>query len=289
LKAAYASIAAEEITLAIEACPEVFSASLSSRARKGLIWFFFILLTIYCLWRMDFLNLKRLVTGVGKLGDAMAFMFPPSAHGDFFELLYAMLQTVAMAFLGTLLSTMASIPLGFLGAKNVVSQPIGHFGLRRVFDVIRGIDALIWALIFVTVVGLGPFTGILAIAVSDTGTLAKLFSEAIESVNAKEVEGVRASGANGIQIVRLGMLPQVFPVILSQMLYFFESNTRSAMILGVVGAGGIGLELSDRIRLCAWDEAMFIIIMILVTVSIIDTLSKTIRLRVIGNNTANKA
>jgi phosphonate transport system permease protein len=285
MKTTPASTPSNEIALAIEACPNVFSVSLSSRARKGFFWLFFILLTAYCLWRMDFFNLKRIITGVGKLGDAVRFMFPPTAQGDFGELLYAMLQTVAMAFLGTLLSTMASIPLGFLGAKNVVSQPICHFGLRRVFDVIRGIDALIWALIFVNVVGLGPFTGILAIAVSDTGTLSKLFSEAIESVNAKEVEGVRASGANGIQIIRLGMLPQVFPVILSQMLYFFESNTRSAMILGVVGAGGIGLELSDRIRLCAWDEAMFIIIMILIAVSIIDTLSKTIRLQVIGNNT----
>ena len=137
--------------------------------------------------------------------------------------------------------------------------------------------SLIWALIFVNVVGLGPFTGILAIAVSDTGTLSKLFAEAIENVNSREVEGVRASGANGIQTMRFGMLPQVFPVFLSQMLYFFESNTRSATILGVVGAGGIGLELSDRIRLCNWDEAMFIIILILIAISMIDMLSKMIR------------
>jgi phosphonate transport system permease protein len=283
------SLTQEDLAAATAACPDVFTVSVSAKARQCAIWLLIILFTGYCLWRMDFFNLKLLSAGFGKLGDALHFMFPPAAHGYLAEFSYAILQTIAMAFLGTLLSTVMSVPLGFLGARNVVAQPFFHFMLRRCFDVIRGIDALIWALIFVNVVGLGPFTGILAIAVSDTGTLSKLFSEAIESVNAKEVEGVRAAGANGIQIVRLGMLPQVFPVILSQMLYFFESNTRSATILGVVGAGGIGLELSDRIRLCAWDEAMFIIILILIAISIIDTLSKMIRLRVIGNNKAQEA
>jgi phosphonate transport system permease protein len=284
MKAAFHFFTPEDLACAAQACPDVFVDSLPKKAKTVLIWLFFILLTGYCLWKMDFFDFKRLITGFGKLGGALSFMFPPSAHGYVGEFIFAMLQTVAMAFLGTLLSTIASVPLGFLGAKNVVPHHLFHFALRRAFDVIRGIDALIWALIFVNVVGLGPFTGILAIAVSDTGTLSKLFSEAIENVNSKEVEGVRASGANGIQIIRFGMLPQVFPVILSQMLYFFESNTRSATILGVVGAGGIGLELSDRIRLCAWDEAMFIIILILITISIIDTVSRSIRLHAIGNN-----
>ncbi len=277
-------ISAEDLAFAQRICPEIMGASRLKRMRRSLFWLLFILLVVHCLWRMDFLNLPRMIDGFGKLDNALRFMFPPAAHGYLGEFCYAMLQTVAMAFLGSLLSTLASVPLGFLGARNVVANPVLHFALRRVFDVIRGIDSLIWALIFVNVVGLGPFTGILAIAVSDTGTLSKLFSEAIEGVNAKEVDGVRAAGANGIQIMRFGMLPQVFPVILSQMLYFFESNTRSATILGVVGAGGIGLELSDRIRLCAWDEAMSIIILILVTISVIDTLSKTLRLHIIGTN-----
>lgn len=276
----------EDLSAAVNACPDVFTVSIAGITRKCLLWLLVTLFTGFCLWRIHFFDLKLLLTGFGKLGEALHFMFPPAAHGYLGEFIFAVLQTIAMAFLGTLLATLASVPLGFLGAKNVVTRPLFHFLLRRGFDVIRGIDALIWALIFVNVVGLGPFTGILAIAVSDTGTLSKLFAEAIESVNAKEVEGVRAAGATGLQIVRLGMLPQVFPVILSQALYFFESNTRSATILGVVGAGGIGLELSDRIRLCAWDEVMFIIILILIAISIIDTLSKTIRLRVIGNNHA---
>lgn len=283
MKTASYSLTPTDIASAAEACPEVFSVSWSNKAKQILFWLLFSLFTAYCFWKMDFFNLKRLIVGFTRLGDAMSFMFPPAAHGYLGEFLYAILQTLGMAFLGTLLATLASVPLGFLGAKNVVHQPFLHFALRRIFDVIRGIDALIWALIFINVVGLGPFTGILAIAVSDTGTLSKLFSEAIENVNAKEIEGVRASGANNIQVMRFGILPQVFPVILSQMLYFFESNTRSATILGVVGAGGIGLQLSDRIRVCDWDEAMCIIILILITITIIDTLSKSIRLRVIGN------
>ncbi len=285
MKTASHSITSADITYATQVCPEIFRVSSAKRAKQALFWIIFILFTGYCLWKMDFFNAKRLMVGFTRLGDAMSFMFPPAAHGYLGEFIYAMLQTLGMAFLGTLLATMASVPLGFLGAKNVIHHSYFHFTLRRIFDVIRGIDALIWALIFINVVGLGPFTGILAIAVSDTGTLSKLFAEAVENVNAKEVEGVRAAGANTIQVMRFGILPQVFPVILSQALYFFESNTRSATILGVVGAGGIGLQLSDRIRVCDWDEAMCIIILILITITIIDTLSKTVRLRVIGNTT----
>jgi len=113
------------------------------------------------------------------------------------------------------------------------------------------------------------------------GTFAKLFAEAIENVDRKQVDGVRASGANEIEVVRFGILPQVMPVMLSQTLYYFESNTRSATILGIVGAGGIGLQLSDRIRVNNWDEVCLIIIMILITVSAIDYLSRTIRMRII--------
>jgi len=152
-----------------------------------------------------------------------------------------------------------------------------HFGLRRIFDFVRGVDALIWALVWINVVGLGPFAGILAIAVSNTGELSKLFSEAIENIDSKPIEGVRASGADALQTVRYAMLPQVFPVILSTTLYYFESNTRSATILGIVGAGGIGLQLADRIRVMAWDQVSVLIIMILVTVYVIDTLSSRVR------------
>jgi phosphonate transport system permease protein len=243
-------------------------------------WSAFAGLIVFCLWHMDF-TLQRLSQGIWKLGWLVQLMFPPWHGGWLWEFSYAMLQTLAMAFLGTLLASLAAVPLGFLGARNVVPQWMFHFGLRRIFDGIRGVDALLWALIFVNVVGLGPFAGVMAIAVSDTGTLAKLFAEAIEHVDRQPLDGVRASGANGLQVMRFGILPQVLPVLLSHILYFFESNTRSATILGVVGAGGIGLQLADRIRVNNWDEVGFLLMMILLTVSLIDQLSKTIRRRFI--------
>ncbi|HEU0201659.1 MAG TPA: phosphonate ABC transporter, permease protein PhnE [Burkholderiaceae bacterium] len=186
-----------------------------------------------------------------------------------------------MAFVGTFAAAVLAVPLGALCAKNVVADRIARMLFRRSSDVLRGVDQLIWALIFVRAVGLGPLAGVLAIILSDTGTLAKLYSEAIENVERKQIEGVRACGAGRLLAIRFGILPQVLPVILSNALYLFESNTRSATILGIVGAGGIGFYLSDRIRTLHWDEASFILLLILVSVYLIDMLSKRIRLRLI--------
>jgi phosphonate transport system permease protein len=242
-----------------------------------LMWSCFTGFTVYCLVKLGFINFSMIGAGVEKLSGVIAFMLPPAAHGRLFDFIRAIFETLGMAFLGTLLASASALPMGFLGSKNVIGNPVFHFGLRRVFDFIRGIDALIWALVWINVVGLGPFAGILAIASSVSGELAKLFSEAIENVDHKQIEGVRASGANTIQQMRYGILPQVFPVILSNSLYYFESNTRSATILGIVGAGGIGLQLADRIRVLAWDQASLIIILILITVYLIDAASNYIR------------
>jgi len=257
--------------------PAVFKRPLKRRLIQWVVWIGFAAFTIYCLVQLGFFSLGMIGKGLGKLYGVISFMLPPAAHGRFLDFLRAVFETLGMAFLGTLLAALLAIPMGFLGSKNMTVNPIFHFALRRQFDFIRGIDALIWALVWINVVGLGPFAGILAIGCSVSGELAKLFSEAIENVDRKQIEGVRASGANTIQTMRFAILPQVFPVILSTSLYYFESNTRSATILGIVGAGGIGLHLSDRIRVLAWDQASLIICMILVTVYLIDTLSNRIR------------
>jgi phosphonate transport system permease protein len=262
--------------------PGVFDRPLSNRLKIYGTWLGLAGATLYGLWHTGFFDITRIVNGLGKLGWLLGFMFPPAANGWFGDFCEGILETLGMAFFGTLFAALIALPFGFLGARNVVTNAIIHFSLRRSFDCLRGVDTLIWALIFVNVVGLGPFAGILAIIVSDMGTFSKLFAEAIENIDRKQVEGVRASGASEIEVVRFGILPQVIPVILSQTLYYFESNTRSATILGIVGAGGIGLQLSDRIRVNNWDEACLIIIMILVTVSAIDYLSRAIRLRIIG-------
>lgn len=255
--------------------------SLPHRARYALLAAFF-LLTAYCLERMGFFDLANLWLGLGKLARIVALMWPPDSGGYLDQMLWAMAETLSMAFLGTLCATLAALPLGFLGAANVTRARVPRFLLRRVFDVLRGVDPLIWALVVINVVGLGPFAGIMAIAISDSGVLAKLFAEAVENVDPKQIDGVRASGASPLQVVRYGYLPQVSPVLISSTLYYFESNTRSASILGVVGAGGIGMQLADRIRINAWDQVIFIVMLILAAVYAIDALSRVIRLRFIG-------
>ena len=189
---------------------------------------------------------------------------------------------MAIAFLGTLGAAILAFPLSFLGARNVMAQRVVHFVSRRFSDSIRGVDTLIWALIWINVVGLGPFAGVLAILTSDIGSFTKLYSEAIEAVDRKAQEGVLSTGGSKLQAIRFGIVPQVMPVLISQTLYYFESNTRSATIIGIVGAGGIGLFLAEMIRTYEWDRVAFIVLMILVTVALIDWLSTRLRLSLVG-------
>ncbi|MCA3245915.1 MAG: phosphonate ABC transporter, permease protein PhnE [Azospirillum sp.] len=261
--------------------PGAFGASPAIRARRWAAAGAVAAFIVFGLWWVGF-SAERIWNGLFKLGWLFQFLFPPSHGGWLLYFLEGMGETLAMAFLGTLLAALGAIPLGFLAARNIVSNRFFHFGVRRSLDGLRGVDALIWALVFVSAVGLGPFAGVMALAMSDVGTLAKLFSEAIENVEREQSEGVRAAGADRATETRFGILPQVLPIFVSNVLYYFESNTRSATVLGVVGAGGIGLALSDRIRINDWDQVCFIVIMILVTVSIIDLLSRILRERLVG-------
>ena len=235
----------------------------------------------YLLWLFDF---GKIFSGLGRLWVIAGLMVDWSGFADWdhIEILRSMLETVTMAFLGTLLASLVALPLGFLGARNVIPSVVFRFCTRRVFDVFRGLDQLIWALVFVRAVGLGPIAGIMAIFVSDTGVLAKLYSEAIEASEKGQAEGIRSTGAGKMLTLRLGVLPQVLPVMLSQALYQLESNSREATILGLVGAGGIGLRLSERIQINAWDQVAYIIVLILVTVAAIDFVSGHIRTRLIA-------
>jgi phosphonate transport system permease protein len=226
----------------------------------------------------------RIAAGVRRLGDIFSLMLPPSPGGSerFWTYLGALGETLAIAFLGTALASVFALPLGFLAARNVVANRVVHFLARRALDTARSIDTLIWALIWVNVVGLGPFAGALAIASTDVAALAKLMSEAIETVSQGPVEGVKAAGGGRIVTLRFGVLPQVLPVFLSQLLYFFESNTRSATIIGIVGAGGVGLYMSEAIRVLEWGEVAFLILMILVAVAVIDAISRRLRAAIQG-------
>jgi len=262
------------------AVPQAFETRWQDVLLRSALWTTFFALTAYCVWRFDMSPL-RVFNGLGELVKIAGHMIPPTAGEMLWPFVIAMAQTVAMALLGTVLAAVLALPLGVLGAKNMLPNGLARFLFRRTSDVLRGVDQLIWALIFVRAVGLGPLAGILAIMVSDTGTLAKLYSEAIENIEKKPVDGVRACGGGTLLGIRFGVLPQVLPVMLSNTLYLFESNTRSATILGIVGAGGIGFFLSDRIRTMNWEQASFIMLMVLVTVVAIDALSKRVRMQII--------
>jgi phosphonate transport system permease protein len=280
-----AGISADRIEAARARLPLAFERPLFQRIAIWSGWAGFALLTGFCLWKFEF-SPERIWSGLGHLGDIVVHLFPPMPGDQPREILWALLETVAMAFLGTFLAATLSVPLAFLAAKNSFPFRLPRFAVRRFLDCLRGVDQLIWALIFVRAVGLGPLAGIMAILISDTGTLSKLFSESIENIERKPAEGIKAAGANKIQTLRFGILPQVTPMFLSSALYMFESNVRSATILGIVGAGGIGFQLSDRIRAHHWEEASFILILILVMVACIDWLSKRLRLAVIGQSPA---
>jgi phosphonate transport system permease protein len=265
--------------------PRAFGPTGPERAMRTTLWAVFLAWLAFALWYFDF-SPQRLWNGLSGLMVIIRLMVPPSPGELWFEIMKGMAESVAMAFLGTFLAALVAIPLGFLGANNIVTSTLFRFSLRRVFDGFRGIDQLIWALAYVRAVGLGPLAGVLAIFTADIAVLAKLYAEAIENAEKKQAEGVTASGGGSLMAVRFGVLPQVLPIMLAQALYFFESNTRSAAILGVVGAGGIGLQISERIRVRHWDEVFFIIILMIATVAMIDWISGRIRRRLIGTREA---
>jgi phosphonate transport system permease protein len=236
---------------------------------------------LFSIWWLG-LSVERLGTGMVMLGKYIGLMFPPSPGGQLKLFLTGMGETLAIAFLGTLAAALLAAPLSLLAAKNTTPHSGLRFLIRRCLDTIRGIDTLIWALVFVGVVGLGPFAGVLAIAVADFGSFGKLFSEAIEATGARGSETVVASGGSRAMAIRFGLLPEVLPVIASQVLYYFESNTRSAAIIGIVGAGGIGLQLAEQIRTYDFDRVAFIVLMILVVVAAIDWISGKLRFAIIG-------
>jgi phosphonate transport system permease protein len=232
---------------------------------------------------LDF-SVGRIGTGLAQLAHFVTLMVPPSSGtwSRFLLFLGGLGETLAIALLGTLFAAILAFPFGFLAARNVVPVRLFQFATRRFLDTIRGVDTLIWALIWINVVGLGPFAGVLAIMTSDFGSFGKLFSEAIEAVDAAPQDGVVAAGGTTAARLRFGILPQVLPVIAGQVLYFFESNTRSATIIGIVGAGGIGLHLAEAIRTLEWQQVSLLVLMVLVTVSIIDQISARIRFAIIG-------
>ncbi len=202
------------------------------------------------------------------------------------EVAWAIFETILMAFLGTIGGALIALPLAFVAAKNFAPAKTARFGVRRLFDFLRGVDSLIWTIILSRAFGPGPLTGSLAILITDTGTFGKIFSEALENVDDKQIEGVNSTGAQPLQRYRFGVIPQITPVLLSQILYFLESNTRSATVVGAIVGGGIGLMLTQAIITQKdWEEVSYYIVLIILMVMMMDSFSGWLRRRLIkGDN-----
>lgn len=199
------------------------------------------------------------------------------------DVAWAIGETILMAFLGTMGAAMIALPLAFLAAKRFTPLVLVRAATRRVFDFVRGVDALIWTVVLARAFGPGPLTGALAILVTDTGTFGKIFSEALENVDGKQIEGIASTGAKPLQRYRFGVIPQVVPVLLAQLLYFLESNTRSATIIGAITGGGIGLMLTQAIQTQKdWEEVGYYIILIVLMVMAMDSVSGWLRAKLIG-------
>ncbi|WP_299616540.1 phosphonate ABC transporter, permease protein PhnE [uncultured Tateyamaria sp.] len=199
------------------------------------------------------------------------------------DVAWAIGETILMAFLGTMGAAIIALPLAFMAAKRFSPVMMLRAATRRVFDFVRGVDALIWTVVLARAFGPGPLTGALAILITDTGTFGKIFSEALENVDQKQIEGVESTGAKPLQRYRFGVIPQVVPVLLAQILYFLESNTRSATIIGAITGGGIGLMLTQAIQTQKdWEEVAYYIVLIVVMVMFMDWFSGWLRGKLIG-------
>jgi phosphonate transport system permease protein len=217
----------------------------------------------------------ELFSDSANMGTYAAGFFPP----DFYEwrvYLEELLVTLQIALWGTALAVICAVPFGLLCSSNIAPWWI-HQPMRRLMDSARAINEMVFAMLFVVAVGLGPFAGVLALFVHTTGILAKLFSEAVEAIDPQPVEGVRATGAHVLEEIIFGVLPQVMPLWISYALYRFESNVRSATVVGMVGAGGIGVILWEVIRGFQYQQTCAVLLMIVVTVTVIDMLSSRLR------------
>lgn len=252
---------------------------LTTRINSNYIWL--ITGVIVMLWALKGTEMRplMLVSDSGNMLEFAREFFPPD-FSNWRVYLYEIIVTIKIALWGTFLSILTSIPLGILSADNIVPWWI-YQPVRRLMDVCRAINEMVFAMLFVVAVGLGSFAGILALWIHTTGILAKLFSEAVEAIDKSPVEGVCATGSGWLGEIVFGVLPQVFPLWISFALYRLESNVRSATVLGMVGAGGIGVILWENLRGFLYPETCALLIIIIITVVIVDMISQKLRKMVI--------
>lgn len=254
-----------------------YSAPKPKVRRSGFQWLSWLGVAAVLAWSWEGAEMNPIMLWreAGNMGVFLADFFPPDfRHWRLY--LSEIVVTLQIAVWGTVLAVICSIPLGILSSENLVPwwvcQPV-----RRLMDAFRSINEMVFAMLFVVAVGLGPFAGVMALFIGTTGVLAKLFAEAVEAIEVGPVEGVRATGSSALQEVIYGVIPQVLPLWISYALYRFESNVRSATVVGMVGAGGIGVMLWEAIRGFQFAQTCTILIMIIVVVSAIDMVSQRLR------------
>ena len=228
------------------------------------------------LWDID-IDWSRLLYWSDVTGNLLLGFLRPTPGSELSVIGAALIETVAMAVAGTFLAIAIAVPLGFLGAKTLISGFLAHAAIRFTFDVLRAIPALVWTIIMIRAVGLGPAAGVIALALAEAPYLAKLFAELIENADRRPVVALRSVGAGPIQALRFGLVSQVLPSFLGLSLYIFEVNVRAAAALGLVGAGGIGELIEERMGVAAYDELSFLIVVLLVLVAFVDEFSSRLR------------
>jgi phosphonate transport system permease protein len=241
-------------------------------------------LVAFLLWCADGVNLRpgEVAGALPVIGEYFARMWPPK--WEFSEVLWKpAAETLYIALWGNVIALFIGLPLGLCAARNVVRSAALRNAAMAVLNLLRSISELIWAVFFVAAVGLGPFPGALALGVNFGGILGRLYAEALENIDPGPVEALAATGASRLQIIAYAMLPQALPQFVTYNLYWFEVGVRSATVLGMVGAGGIGFELVTTIRLFEWRETGVVLLLILAMVTVIDLASTYIRGRIYGS------
>ena len=258
--------------------PSSMALAAAAAPKRSLTWYAgwgLLLLLLASSWQGADMRPMDLLRDSGNMATYAAEFFPPN-FAQWQLYLQEMLVTLQIALWGTALAVLSAVPLALLASSNIVPAWV-YQPVRRVLDAFRAINEMVFAMLFVVAVGLGPFAGVLALWAHTTGTLAKLFSEAVEAIDPQPVEGIRSTGASALHEIIYGVIPQVMPLWISYTLYRFEANVRSASVVGMVGAGGIGVVLWEIIRGFQYAETAAVMIIIIVTVSLIDLVSARIR------------
>ena len=251
-------------------------------ARRRRAWIVVVLVGAFYVasWRLAQVDPGKLVSGLPKLGRWLAAAWPPTVS-ELPLFLQRTAETVAMAAIGTTLATILAIPMAVFASRNITPFPASYYPARWFLNALRGIDSFVFALLFVAVVGLGPFAGVLGIALHTWGSAAKLFADHIESIPLGPLEAVETTGAGRLTAIAYALVPDVAPVMLSTTLFWWEFNVRASTVLGVVGAGGIGQELKNSLDLLDFSRLFTIIAVILVVVTALDQLSGWLRKKLV--------